>query len=60
MAKKSLKKRYEIRYWVEGTMGSRSIGFKGKLFKHDKAKKLVKKLKKLGIDAYIAPWVVFA
>lgn len=58
-----MKTRYEIRR-IEinsaTSYGSKSIGFKGKLFPRSQALKIAKRLKKAGVDAYIAPWRVAA
>lgn len=45
---------YEVRYWPTPYAYSKQVGFKGKLVTFRQAQKIVKRLKKSGIDAFHA------
>ena len=44
--------RYEVRYYPTPTAYSKYVGFKAKLLPYRDAVKVVRKLKKMGIDAF--------
>ena len=49
--------RYQVRYYPTPTSYSQYVG-KGKLHKYRTALKIVKRLKKAGIDAFADKWII--
>lgn len=49
--------RYEVRYWPSDSGYSRTVG-RGKVLPGRKALKVVKRLKRRGVDAFITPVMV--
>ena len=51
-------KLYEIRYYPSPSAFSKHVGYKGKLVSYQSALKLVKRLKKAGVDAAKFPFTI--
>lgn len=50
-------KLYDIRFY-EGNEYSRTVGFKGRLIEYNKARRIVARLKRAGVQAIAAPVTV--
>ena len=52
--------RYEIRYYPPFPAFSKTVGFKGRLVEYHSACRIVKRLRKSGIDAFKDRWLLNA